>query len=38
AKWERFISAELGYGADGSAPAIPPGAALIFEIELLEVQ
>ncbi|MCY3590009.1 MAG: FKBP-type peptidyl-prolyl cis-trans isomerase [Acidobacteria bacterium] len=38
AKWELFMSAELGYGAHGSAPAIPPGAALIFEIELLEVQ
>lgn len=38
AKWELFISAELGYGADGSPPAIPPGAALVFEIELLEVE
>ena len=38
AKWEVFIPAELAYGADGSAPAIPPAAALAFEIELLEVQ
>ncbi len=38
AKWELFVSAELGYGADGFPPAIPPGAALIFEIELLEVE
>lgn len=38
AKWELFLSAELGYGVHGSAPVIPPGAALIFEIELLEVE
>ncbi len=38
AKWEVFIPAELAYGAHGSAPAIPPAAALVFEIELLEVQ
>lgn len=37
AKWELFIPAELAYGAHGSAPAIPPAAALVFEIELLEV-
>ena len=38
AKWELFIPADLAYGAHGSPPAIPPGAALRFEIELLEVQ
>lgn len=38
AKWEVFIPAELAYGAHGSAPVIPPAAALVFEIELLEVQ
>ncbi len=38
AKWEVFIPSELAYGAHGSAPAIPPAAALVFEIELLEVQ
>jgi len=38
AKWELFIPAELAYGAHGSAPVIPPAAALVFEIELLEVQ
>ncbi|MXW02641.1 MAG: FKBP-type peptidyl-prolyl cis-trans isomerase [Holophagales bacterium] len=38
AKWEVFIPAELAYGAHGSGPAIPPAAALVFEIELLEVQ
>ncbi len=38
AVWEIFIPADLGYGSHGSPPAIPPGAALIFEVELLEVQ
>lgn len=38
AKWELFIPADLGYGNHGSPPAIPPAAALIFEVELLEVE
>ena len=38
ARWELFVPADLAYGAHGSPPAIPPGAALIFEIELLEVE
>ncbi len=38
ARWELFIPAELAYGADGSPPAIPPAAALTFELELLEVE
>ena len=38
AKWEVFIPADLGYGANGSPPAIPPAAALTFELELLEVE
>ena len=37
AVWEIFIPADLGYGNHGSPPAIPPGAALIFKVELLEV-
>ena len=38
AKWELFIPADLAYGANGSPPAIPPAAALTFELELLEVE
>src|SRR5258708_27244595 len=32
------IPASMGYGAAGSPPAIPGGATLIFEVELLKVE
>jgi FKBP-type peptidyl-prolyl cis-trans isomerase len=36
-KFEFYIHPNLGYGARGSAPRIPPNSLLIFEIELLEI-
>ena len=36
-KWELYIPPKLGYGVRGSGKNIPPNAALIFEIELVEV-
>ena len=32
------IPADLGYGARGAGGVIPPGADLIFEVELLEIK
>ncbi len=37
-KRQLVIPAELGYGDAGSGATIPPGATLIFEVELLEIQ
>ncbi len=37
AKWQLFVPPELGYGKN-SPPSIPPGALLIYDIELLQIQ
>jgi peptidylprolyl isomerase len=37
-KCRLYIPADLGYGARGAGGAIPPNAALIFDVELLEVK
>jgi len=37
-KWKVFIPSELGYGDRGAGGAIPPGAALVFEINLLDIK
>jgi FKBP-type peptidyl-prolyl cis-trans isomerase len=37
-KIELYIPSELAYGDQGRGQLIPPGAALIFEVELLEVK
>lgn len=36
-KWKLFIPSELGYGERGAGASIPGGAALVFEIELIEI-
>jgi len=37
-KRELHIPAHLGYGADGAGRVIPPGASLVFEVELLDIR
>jgi len=37
AKWELYIPSDLAYG-DSGRPSIGPGAALVFEVELISVQ
>jgi len=36
-KWRLYIPHNLAYGPQGSQGAIPPYAALVFEVELLEI-
>jgi len=37
-KRQLLVPAKLGYGDNGSPPVIPPGATLLFEVELLKVR
>lgn len=37
-KAELVIPSDLGYGEEGAGDDIPPGATLIFQVELIEVQ
>ncbi|QDW66554.1 FKBP-type peptidyl-prolyl cis-trans isomerase [Luteimonas granuli] len=37
-KRELLIPADLGYGAKGAGGLIPPGASLVFEVELLDIR
>ena len=38
AHWKVYIPSELGYGDQGAGGSIPPGAALIFEITLIDIK
>jgi len=38
AKWRLFVPPELGYGAQGAGERIGPNQALIFDVELIEVE
>ena len=36
-KWMLYIPSDLGYGDTGAGDVIPPGAVIVFEVELLEI-
>jgi len=36
-KWQLFVPPNLGYGENGFQNAIPPNAALLFEVELISI-
>ena len=36
AKWQLYVGPELGYGVD-APPPLPPGALIVYELELLQV-
>lgn len=36
-KWKLFVPSDLAYGDQGAGAQIPPGATLVFELELLKV-
>ena len=38
AKWKIYLPAKLAYGPRGSGPKIAPNSALIFELELVDIQ
>ncbi len=38
ARWKITVPAALGYGQSGAPPRIPPGATLVFDMELLSVR
>src|ERR1700722_83537 len=37
-KWELFVPSDLAYGDEGYGEDIPPGATLVFDVELLSIK